>query len=803
MDIEDHDREEPLMWKLGPSKFELHDISTIPEYEGENDFVIGLERGGRLGVTGDVVVEPLGLEGSVEVENIHLDHAWEALQPFFELDVVDGIAGGHFSYTVFLGEDGPHALIDDADFLVEGVEVKAGRAEETILKVASVTTSGVSVSYPEARVRGSSIVVEGAEAFQWIRPDGTFSWDTLVPEKTQERTVEIYNQVEEALPWDIALDRFEIKNSIARVEDRTFDEPQELVVSEANLSLTDVATGPGHQWGLATTAVLLGEAKASAEGYVGTGPMHLELEVELDGLDLGGLQPYIERTAPIELRAGKLASRGTARVGAKGDGPVASFAGDLNILEIDLRETAVGSRVLQWGRVETRGIAAALGPMSLEVGSIDIHGAGIDIVVAEDGRVNLIELFKLMAEQAEERGGGEAAEMPPLTVDAVTLHACSGAYTDRTLTPPFALALDPIEGTITGISSDAVAGALLEIEAPVRSGGLMNLEGEMDLFDPKRLTDLSIDVRQTVLPPITPMSVRYVGHPIDEGTVDIGLEYEITSSDLVGSNRFVTDGLALGDKVEGEGMISLPVKLGVSLLTDKEGRITLEFPIEGNLDDPSFGLGNAIGSAAKEIVSELVKSPFRLLGKLGGGSDDEDFGFVEFEAGSSELESAAAGKLETLASGADQRPELVLLVEGTWDAEADATGLKEASFEALLAEQEPSRELFESLYREVASQEALDALMAQNTKTDDATGEATLEETAYYRELRAALIDAQPVDAAEVQGLAGARSEAIRAFLAENAGMDPARVRVLDPVAAESTSEDGWVRCRLDVDTGS
>jgi hypothetical protein len=330
----------------------------------------------------------------------------------------------------------------------------------------------------------------------------------------------------------------------------------------------------------------------------------------------------------------------------------------------------------------------------------------------------------------------------------------------------------------------------------------MNLEGEMDLFDPKRLSDLSIDVRQTVLPPITPMSVRYIGHPIDEGTVDIGLEYEITNSDLVGGNRFVTDGLVLGDKVEGEGMINLPVKLGVSLLTDKEGRITIEFPIEGNLEDPSFGLGNAIGSAAKEIVSELVKSPFRLLGKLGGGSDDEDFGFVEFKAGSAELESNATGKLETLAAGADQRPELVLLVEGAWDAEADVIGLKEAAFDALLAEQEPSRELFETMYREAASQEALDGLMAQNTKPDEATGEAVLDETAYYRALRAALIEAQPVGAAEVQALAGARAEAIRTFLVEGQGMNPARVRVLDPVSTEKPSDDGWVRCRLDVDAG-
>ncbi len=802
MDVEDHARDEPLLWEFGPSRFEMHDISTIPGHEGENDFIIGLQRGGTIGVSGDVVVEPLGLNGSVEVDTIHLENVWPALQPFFEFDVASGVAGGDFFYTVSLAEDGLHALIEDADFLVEHLEVKAGSAEETILEVASVTTSGVSVSYPEARVRGSSIVVESAVAYQWIRPDGTPSWDTLVPKETQERTVEIYREVEEALPWDIALDRFEITSASARVEDRTFPEALQFVVEDAELALTNVVTGPGHQWGLSASATLPGEARASAEGVVGTGPMRLEAEVAVQSLDVGQVQPYIERIAPLELRAGLLESKGTATVDPKGDGPAVSFEGDLTIHEIDLRETAVGSRVLQWGRVESRGIDATVGPLGLEVASIDIHGAGVDVVVSEDGRVNLIELLKAMAERSTEVGSGGSTERPRVAIEAVTLHGCSSAYTDRTLTPPFTLALDPVDGTVKKISSTATPGAALDLEGEVRSGGVLKLEGEMDLLDPKRLTDISIDVRQTVLPPVTPMSVRYIGHPIDEGIVAIALRYEITSSDLAGSNRFVTEGLAVGDKVEGEGMVDLPIKLGVSLLTDKEGRITLEFPIEGNLDDPSFGLGNAIASAAKEIFSELAKSPFRLLGKLGGGSGDEDFGHVEFEAGSAELEPTARDKLQTLAAGADQRPELVLLVEGTWDADADTTGLKEAAFELRMAEQEATLELFESMFLETGSREALEALASQNRAVDQSTGEQALDETAYYRELRAALIEAQPVDAAQLQALAAARAEATRSFLIEGQGIDHGRVRIIDPVALEKPTGDGWVRCRLDVEAG-
>jgi len=800
LDIEDRAIPEPVLVKLGPSKLELYDISTIPDRQGANEFVIGLQRGGEIRVTGDVVVEPLGLDGTVTVDNIYLDAVWPMIKHKFEFDVVGGQAAGKLRYSVQILGDGLHATIDDVDYRVEDLAVQLRDSDTNILEVSSINITDGGLIWPEAALGAGAVVVEGADAFVWIEPDGSFGWEALVPKETREEAVETYHQVQEAFPWEIKVGRFEIKAASARLEDRTFDDPVELGLENANLVLTDIVTEPGSQWGLKASAELFGETHAGVDGYIGIGPFLIETDVSITDLDLANFQPYISKTAPVQLLAGVLGTSGTARLDPKGDGPLAGFAGDLTIEEVDLKETLVGSEVLKWGRVEIKGIDAAYQPISLKVNTIDILGAGIEVVVSEDGRINLIEMFASMAEKSE---GKEETEMPPIEVGALTLNDCSSAYTDRTLTPPYTLALDEVDGSVKGVSTTATAGAKIEIEGPVRSGGMVKIDGEMDLFDPKRLTDLTINARQVKMPPVTPMSVRYIGHPIDEGKVDITLKYEITNSDLVGSNKFVTDGLALGDKVEGEGMVNLPFKLGVSLLTDKNGFITLEFPIEGNLDDPAFGLGNAIGSASKEIMSELIKSPFKLLGKLGGGSGDEDLGFVEFEAGSAELVVTATDRLSTLAAGAEHRPELILVVEGAWDEGADTAALKEAALEVQMEGQLPSQELFESMYRETASGDALDTLRAQNMTADESTGEQVLDETAYYRDLKAALIAAQSVDPAEVKALGAARAEAVRAFLVDGTSADAARIRIIEPVAVEEgEGEDDWVRCRLDIDTG-
>jgi hypothetical protein len=108
--------------------------------------------------------------------------------------------------------------------------------------------------------------------------------------------------------------------------------------------------------------------------------------------------------------------------------------------------------------------------------------------------------------------------------------------------------------------------------------------------------------------------------------------------------------------------------------------------------------------------------------------------------------------------------------------------------------------LLEALYVENATGEQLAALRALHTTEPPDGDEASpiLDDTAYYRDLRRALVEAQSVDPAVLQALGPARAEAIRAFLVDEAALESARVQILDAVAVEPSGNQ-WVRCRLDV----
>ena len=189
-------------------------------------------------------------------------------------------------------------------------------------------------------------------------------------------------------------------------------------------------------------------------------------------------------------------------------------------------------------------------------------------------------------------------------------------------------------------------------------------------------------MQKVEIPPLSPLSVHYVGYPVTKGHSDLGLDYKVKDQHLKGSNHIVTQDLTLGEKVEGQGKVNLPIKLGVSLLTDKEGRITLDFPVEGRLDDPEFGVGTAIEGAIGEVVSgaDQVSVPSaRENRRRGRRKEGEDLGYVEFPAGSATLDPASAERLRTLATALKERPGLRVVVPGAWDDAADGTALREAA----------------------------------------------------------------------------------------------------------------------------
>jgi hypothetical protein len=143
---------------------------------------------------------------------------------------------------------------------------------------------------------------------------------------------------------------------------------------------------------------------------------------------------------------------------------------------------------------------------------------------------------------------------------------------------------------------------------------------------------------------------------------------------LEAQHKILLTQLQLGEKVDSPDATSLPLKLVVALLKDRDGNIDLDLPVTGDLDDPTFRVGPIIWKMIVNLASKVVTAPFALLGSLFGSGPDMQF--VDFQAGSVNLEPAMQEHLASITHMLRDRPGLSLEIPLAADAALDAGALR-------------------------------------------------------------------------------------------------------------------------------
>ena len=139
------------------------------------------------------------------------------------------------------------------------------------------------------------------------------------------------------------------------------------------------------------------------------------------------------------------------------------------------------------------------------------------------------------------------------------------------------------------------------------------------------------------------------------------------------------DQFTFGHSVESKDATKLPVRLAVSLLTDRHGVIQLDLPVSGSLDDPKFSVWGVVLMVLKNLLLKAATSPFALLSSLFG--QGEDLSWLEFEPGHADIPPEDRAKLDTLGKALYERPGLRLEVEGHADPARDREALRRLGLE--------------------------------------------------------------------------------------------------------------------------
>jgi len=239
----------------------------------------------------------------------------------------------------------------------------------------------------------------------------------------------------------------------------------------------------------------------------------------------------------------------------------------------------------------------------------------------------------------------------------------------------------------------------------------------------------------------------------------------------------------------------------VNLLKDSQGRISLDLPISGSLEDPQFELSGLITQVVTSLLKKALTNPFSLLtaafGGSGGGSGSatatgsgtgsDELAYVDFDPGRAEIGDAGRKKLDAVAKALLDRPAIRLEMSPRVDAEKDSPALKRAALlrklreskgaEAVTFESPEYPRLLKAMYdREVKPKEPApkDEPKKDEPKKDAPKPEPTV------AEMEAALLARIEVDDAQLAALGQRRAEQVRAWLTGEGKLPADRLLVAD-----------------------
>ena len=332
----------------------------------------------------------------------------------------------------------------------------------------------------------------------------------------------------------------------------------------------------------------------------------------------------------------------------------------------------------------------------------------------------------------------------------------------------------------------------------------MEITGKVHPFKTNLFVDLKASLRDFNLSPLTPYSGTYAGYKIEKGSLSFDLKYLISDMKLDAENKVVIDQLTLGDRVESPQATKLPVGLAIVLLRDSEGKINLDIPVTGRIDDPEFSVWRIVLQVIVNLLTKVATAPFALLGSLFGGG--EELSYIEFDAGSSTIPEPGEKKIETLVKALKAKPALKLDIVGGVDMERDREGLIRDQFQRKLKAQK-----LNDLIRKGEKVESVDEITIEPQEYDRYLKRAYsaekfpkprniigMEKGLPNEEMEKLMMTHIVVKEDDLRLLAMKRAESVSDAIMEGGEFEAGRVFVVEPKTLEPEAKKDVKKSRVD-----
>ena len=455
-----------------------------------------------------------------------------------------------------------------------------------------------------------------------------------------------------------------------------------------------------------------------------------------------------------------------------------SASGDLRLLDVEITEGKPRQPFVQWKQVDIKQIdlrKLASGNTALTIDELIFDQPNFLFDLDEKGLSNIRRMFakpaSLKVDSTESINQAQSSRFQ-LDIKAVKLRDGLVQFSDLAVVPQLKTEIRKLNGSLLGVSNMPGRYAAIALNGFIADKGSFRANGQASFDDPRRNHDLSVEFKNVPLNTANAYFIKHAGYSINDGRLDLLLNYKAKDAELLGQNRFVIKDIQLGEEIPDFQGKRLPLRLAVALLEDSDNVIDISLSIKGNIDSPEFSASGLVWQAISTVLSNIVTAPFRALASLLGLQSDAPIYSV---VGESTYLPADQEKLDKSAGVLVKRPNATIELFGAYDpgsdklelarARADHAILNAAGFKLSPSEPLPTPSLsdprIQSGIKSAYGQQVGKIKLAQRLIT-------LPDNEARYQQLRSEIILSFVIGDTELKQLAATRASRARDLMLQN-----------------------------------
>ncbi len=772
-------------------------LSNFPKY-AENEFVfnfMAVLNGSLVSLSGKSrpFTESRQTLLHVDIQDLNIPRHAVYLPFNNNIDILSGLINLRttVSYSKKTASASYHELIFLQTFLtLDSVAMKHKEEENELLIIPELSIRNADINLTNRKVNIKEIFTRNGSLFLRRFADGTFNFGDIIPSVEQPK-----QPMQPQKPWFVNIKDLQLKEFSIQNEDLTAVNPARITLDNINIQAGDLTTQKGKEGQLSFSSRWNQSGTVTATGTVKLNPVTAALKVLVSEVDISPLQSYFIRNPNFVVTKANFHADGRLILDyAEESKSTIQFQGETSLSDFMSVDRPSEHDFLKWKTLLLPDADIRYNTTEVYITKALLDDFEVNLLIHSDGTSDIRMLLAqeteekdYVLEQEKEIPEADKELIPPVKIDTIHFQSGQFSFVDKYINPNFKSELRDIELMISGFSTEETKPADIFLTGKMEGVFPVEITGKMNILPEEKHANLNLVLSGYDLPFLTPYAGKYLGYTLEKGKLYLDLEYEISGNKLDGKNQVILDQFTLGDKVESPQATSLPIKFVANFLKNREGKIKLDIPVSGNLQDPKFKFEKVILNSIVNLAAKVASSPISVLGNIFGRG--EELKFLEFDYGTSYIDEKDTQKLNDLIKALYDHPYLRLEIEGGADSEKDRRILKLCRFLDLIKEQK-LRDMVKRGVPAVPLKEVkihLDEYEKYLEKAYRATDFPKprnifgfVKDISVQR-MEKLLMDQIEITDGELRSLAQERANLVRDYILRSGEIDPERVFIVEP----------------------